>query len=163
GILRAQAQGFEIAIGKVFAACDADPSCPVHGGASAAYDRVAAAVERRPLDAGDHTAGPSDLATAAFYATYDTTVWPELYDAIASADAGDGSGLYDMASSYRGFGAYTIYAAVECVDTPHPEGADAYAAFADELESISPRFGAAIANELLPCAFWPVQSTVKPA
>jgi pimeloyl-ACP methyl ester carboxylesterase len=27
--------------------------------------------------------------------------------------------------------------------------------FAQELQALSPRFGGAIANELLPCAFWP--------
>ena len=46
---------------------------------------------------------------------------------------------------------YTVYAAVECIDSPHPVGAEAYRAFAHELEGLSPRFGGAIANELLPC------------
>jgi pimeloyl-ACP methyl ester carboxylesterase len=44
---------------------------------------------------------------------------------------------------------------VSCVDSEHPVGPEAWAAFAAELEAISPRFGPSIANEMLPCATWP--------
>ena len=48
------------------------------------------------------------------------------------------------------------YAGVECTDSPHPVGADAYQNFAAGLIAASPFLGGSIANELLPCAFWPV-------
>ena len=48
-----------------------------------------------------------------------------------------------------------LYQAVSCLDSENPRGSDGWAAFAAELEAISPRFGAAVANEMLPCAFWP--------
>ena len=69
-----------------------------------------------------------------------------------------------MNDGYENSVHFASYAAVECVDSPHPEGALAYKAFADELTRLSPRFGPSIANELLACAFWPVavQSVVGP-
>ncbi len=44
--------------------------------------------------------------------------------------------------------------AVLCADLPHPTGAAAYQQLAQSLEARSPRLGGAVANELLPCAFW---------
>jgi len=51
---------------------------------------------------------------------------------------------------------------VVCVDSPHPVGAASWKQFADQLAARSPRFGAAIANEVLPCAFWPAPVTHQP-
>jgi pimeloyl-ACP methyl ester carboxylesterase len=161
--LREQTVALEQTMTSVFAACDTDPSCPVSGGAAAAYDRVAAATEVAPLDAGSgHQLGPSEVATGALFVSYDKSLWRDLYDALADAEKGDGEGLYALADSYRSFGGYTVYAAVECADSPHPAGSPAFAAFASELAGLSPRFGAAVANELLPCAFWPVPPTGEP-
>jgi len=44
----------------------------------------------------------------------------------------------------------------------HPVGAVSWKQFSDELAARSPRFGAAIANEVLPCAFWPEPVTQQP-
>ena len=81
---------------------------------------------------------------------------------MSEALAGGGTRLYQLAESYRSFGSYTQYAAVECVDSPHPVGAQDFQAFAARLEDISPRFGPAVANELLTCAFWPVDEVGDP-
>ncbi len=162
GWLREQTVGFERAIADVLAACPDDPACPSIG-AAAAYDQILARIETDPLPAGaDHRLGPGDLATAALYVTYDPAGGSNLYAGLSDALAGDGERLYQLAEDYRAFGAFTQYAAVECVDSPHPVGADNYRAFAAELEAISPRFGAAVANELLPCAFWPVDEVGDP-
>ena len=77
---------------------------------------------------------------------------------LSDALAGDGGQLYSMADNYRAFGAFTQYAAVVCVDSPHPVGAAEFRSFVAGVETISPRFGAAVANELLTCAFWPVDA-----
>lgn len=126
------------------------------GPAAAAYDRVAAAVERSPIPTDDGRAlGPADLATGTILAGYDESLWPLLRRGLEEAEDGDGTLLLRLADEYRALGSYTAYQAVSCSDSPHPEGPEAWAAFAAELEAISPRFGAAMANEMLPCAEWP--------
>ena len=127
------------------------------GDAAATYDEVAAAVEEAPIPTDDGRGlGPADLATGTFFAGYDPSLWPILRQGLAEAADGDGTTLLEMAEEYHGLGAYAPYQAVSCVDSEHPVGGEAWAAFSDELEAISPRFGASIANEMLPCAFWPV-------
>ncbi|CAN5206546.1 alpha/beta hydrolase [soil metagenome] len=161
--LRTQTEGFERTMADVFAGCDADPRCPSQGGA-AAYDEIAARVEADPLPAGDGAVvGPGDLATAGLGVTYAPHLWPLFYSALADGLAGNGTALRDLAEDYRDFGGFTSYAAVECVDSEHPVGGADFQEFARELEAISPRFGASIANELLPCAYWPVEPVGDPA
>ncbi len=79
-----------------------------------------------------------------------------LHDAIAAGASGDGTQLWSMASGYYDLGDWTAYAAITCLDSPHPAGAAAYRTFVDGLRASSPRFGGAIGNEMLPCATWPV-------
>lgn len=163
--LRGQTVGFEAALSQLFARCPpGGAGCP-DGGAEAAYDAVAARVEEDPLPAGDDaTLGPGELPVAAIYSTYVPSLAPSFFQALAWAQDGDGSLLKSMARAYQEIAHFTSYAGVECIDSPHPVGAEAYAAFADELDAVSPRFGASVANELLPCAFWPaeVRSVIGP-
>lgn len=125
------------------------------GDAAADYDTLAARVETDPLPVGARTLGPSELATAALNAVYQPSGGTKLRAAVRSALNGDGSQLLAMNDDYENSVSFAAYAAVECTDYAHPVGADAYRAFADELTTLSPRFGGAIANELLACAFWP--------
>ena len=152
-----QTRGFETTISRTFARCDADPACPVHG-AGALYDRVAAKLERHRIPDGQGgTIGPSELAAAVLLSAYDPSSADEMLRGLARADAGDGSGLQPLVQDYDDstFDSYAGYVGVVCVDSPHPVGAAAYRAFAQRLAAISPRFGAAVANEILPCAYWP--------
>jgi pimeloyl-ACP methyl ester carboxylesterase len=120
------------------------------------YDEVAAAVEREPIPTDDGRGlRPADLATGTVLAGYDESYWDLLRRGVREAAGGDGTILLQLADGYRSLGSYTAYQAVSCVDTPHPDGPAAWADFAAELEAISPRFGASIANEMLPCATWP--------
>lgn len=120
------------------------------------YDEVAAAAEVQPIPTDDGRGlGPADLATGTVLAGYDESYWEYLRRGVREAAAGDGTILLELADEYRGLGSYTAYQAVSCIDTPHPEGPAAWARFAAELEALSPRFGAPIANEMLPCATWP--------
>ncbi|MEY2451174.1 MAG: hypothetical protein QOD92_748 [Acidimicrobiaceae bacterium] len=163
--LRQQAIAFDKQITAIFDGCPAsDRSCPP-GGAAAAYDEVARRVEVEPIPGtGGQSLGPSELATAALIPTYEPSGVPVFYDALTSALDGDGAAMLRLSAAYEGSVKYTLYAAVECIDSPHPVGQDEYRAFAQELEGLSPRFGGAIANELLPCAYWaaPVRSIVGP-
>jgi pimeloyl-ACP methyl ester carboxylesterase len=129
---------------------------------AAAYDRVAAAVDTTPLAGGDVPVGPAVLSTAAISATYGPEGWRELGPALANALEGDGSGLWQLAAAYYDFGGFTSYAAVVCIDTPPPRGADDYRRFAQAARDAAPRFGGAVANELLACATWPVPPVGQP-
>ncbi len=111
----------------------------------------------QPLSAADGTpVGPSELATAAIETTYDpVSMGPTFLRAMAAAVDGQGQGLADLAAQYRhAVPDFISYVAVLCADLPHPSGAAAYQQLAQTLEADSPRLGGAVANELLPCAFW---------
>jgi pimeloyl-ACP methyl ester carboxylesterase len=156
-----QVEAIDETVGAIDAACATDPTCPVRdaGGVLAAYDELA-----RRLDAGEvagHDVGPTQLAYAAFSATYGSERWPLLWRALASGLAGDLAGMADMARWFTGLVAYAPFALISCLDAPHPMGADAWRAAADRAARTSPRFGRTAANELLPCAFWPA-NTLRP-
>jgi pimeloyl-ACP methyl ester carboxylesterase len=155
-LLRGQAAAFDRVVDEMFASCPAgQEGCP-EGGAAAAYEELAAEVEVQPIDAGDDVLGRADLDTATILATYDQGFWEVLFAGYEAAQQGDGSILLQLADAYRGSGAYDLYQAVSCLDSENPTGSTGWAAFSDELEAISPRFGASVANEMLPCAYWPV-------
>lgn len=124
---------------------------------AAAYDEVHARVEVTPLDPGSNKVGPAELATAAIYTAYGSDGWQDLGPALADALEGDGARLRELADAYYDLGGYTAYAAIECLDAPTPEGEAAFTAFVDRARAQSPRFGGPVANELRPCATWPVR------
>jgi len=152
--LRQQTIAFDTEIKSFLDACPSGGDCPP-GGASAAYDEIAQRVESAPIPGRNGAAlGPSDLAVAVLIPTYDPTARTLFYQGLTSALQGDGSVLLRIAHAYYDSAEFPLYAAVECIDSPHPVGAADYETFAKELDSLSPRVGGAIANELLPCAFW---------
>jgi pimeloyl-ACP methyl ester carboxylesterase len=150
-----QAEALEATFEEIDEACAAEPACPLasRGGLLAAYDALAVAVE---AGAGaDQGVGPTQLSYAAFYATYGSEHWPALWDAVDAGLAGDLSGIAAMAGSFTDLVAYPPFAIVSCLDSHHPVGAAAWAREARPTIRASARFGAVLANELLPCAFWP--------
>lgn len=156
GLLAAQASGLEDQMAANFAECDADPSCPVDDPAGVWADLVAS-VETDPLDAARGPVGPAELATAAVASSYDPTLTRQLLTALARAEDGDGTLLRGLAETYWGFGDYAAYLATLCADLRHPAGAEEAEAFAGRLAEVAPEAGAAVANEILPCAWLPVQ------
>lgn len=130
---------------------------------AASFDRVKARAEQRPLPAGNQELGPSEVVVAATYVQYLEDGWTELGPALAEAEDGDGTELQRLANRYYDLSGYSAYAAVVCTDNPPPAGPEAYRAFADEARRVAPRFGGAVANELLPCATWPAGPTTAPA
>ncbi len=162
--LTGQALAFEKALQNGAAACTAAGAdvCGVPD-LIAAYEQIAAQSETTPLPGGPNGVGPSEVTLAATFTGYIPEGWTMLGSALASAQQGDGSELWDLASEYLSFGSYGTYAGVVCTDTTHPEGTEAYKAFADRLRAAAPHFGASIANEMLPCATWPAPATGEAA
>src|SRR4051794_7298458 len=163
--LRQQTAAFEKQTSAIFDGCpDGGDGCPP-GGPRAAYDELARRVEQAPLDgpAGD-SLGPTELADAALISTYVPSAVPVFYTALSQALNGRAAPMLRLTDVYRSSVDFPAYTAVECTDSPHPAGAEAYRAFAQELIGVSSRFGGTVANELLPCAYWsaPVDSIVGP-
>lgn len=149
-----QAKAVESVVAAIDGACATDPSCPLAAtGFLRAYDELGRQVED---GAGAQAGvGPTQLAYAAFYATYDADTWPRLWDAVAGGLGGDLGGVADLADSYTRLVAYEPFAIVSCLDGDHPWGFEAWQRAGDAVAKASPRFGRHLANELVPCAFWP--------
>lgn len=162
--LMGQIDGFDAAFGRNVERCAAAgaASCGVEDLASA-YDRLHKQVESSPIPAGrGRTLGPADLAVAATYVSYSSAGWRRLGPALAAGLRGDGSRLAALADAYHDLGGYGVYAGVVCTDSPPPPTPMAWEQFANAARVRSPRFGGSIANELLPCATWPVPATGTP-
>jgi hypothetical protein len=113
------------------------------------------------VEAGDQlgaAVGPTQLTYAAFAATYGAERWPAFWRAVQAGLDGDGALVAAEAEWFTNLVDYAPYALVTCLDSAHPVGFDAWQAEAARSARRSPRFGAAIANELLPCAYWPEPS-----
>lgn len=173
-LLEGQSKGFDDALTSFLADCE-QTRCAfrdaVAGDLGAAYDRLAARVERTPLRGhGARTVGPGELSLGVGEALYDQgTGWPTLAEALAMAEQGDGGLLLDLSDSYleRTAAGYDPLGeanlAVNCVDRPYPTDTQAYAVVARRIAATAPRFGPAIAWSALPCAQWPVPATARPA
>jgi pimeloyl-ACP methyl ester carboxylesterase len=154
-LLTAQAVAGEQVLQRTFDRCRGDRGCPLRDPATT-YDALAASLATHREAAGTTTIGPGDLETAAIQSTYDPALQDVFLGALAEAAGGDGTQIAGLADSYRAeVTSYVAYAGVICVDLPHPVGAEAYRQFAVALAQRAPHVGAAAANELLPCAFWP--------
>ena len=62
----------------------------------------------------------------------------------------------ERGSRRRDISGFGIYQAVSCTDSAVPVGSEAWTAFEEELAALAPRIGSSVANEMRPCAFWPV-------
>jgi pimeloyl-ACP methyl ester carboxylesterase len=160
GTSKDQLSAIDVTFNAIAAACAADASCPVRTvGMASAYDQLHARLE---AGAGQAVGvGPTQLTYAFFYATYDQATWPRLWRALGDGLQGDLSGITALADAFDGLVAYPPFALVSCLDAPHPLGAAAWRRSALRGAKASPRFGAVLANQLLPCAFWPA-ATLTP-
>ena len=155
-----QLRAIEGVMSSIDGACLSDPACPLlpAGGVTAAYDALAVSVE---AGAGAPVGvGPTQLAYAVFYATYGSEHWPRLWDAIARGLRGDLRGIADLATDFTDLVDYAPFSLITCLDAPHRVTAPAWRVDAARGARVSSRFGAILANELLPCAFWPQSRAV---
>jgi len=120
------------------------------------YRELARRVELEPLPSRvGADVGPGDLGVAAVASLYSPGGTERLADALRSGLAGDGTPLRRLADTYLYSSSFSAYLGVMCVDQPHPSATE-WPAFVDEMVAAAPDLGAGVANELLPCAHWPV-------
>ena len=150
--LTLQAVSSEAGIAAVLAACGRD--CPI-ADPRAALDAAFAAAEAGELSGPDGPVSPGEVGTGVLYTTYSESLWPLLWSALADAERGDGHAFAELTTRYLMIADITVYTAVTCIDTPRPEGPEAFEAFVRRAEQAAPLVGADVANDLLPCAFWP--------
>jgi pimeloyl-ACP methyl ester carboxylesterase len=167
-----QVLGFEHAFDAFLADCARNPGCPYYsdGNPGAAFDALMDRLDTQPI-AGDSTldvgSGLAILGVAS--ALYSEDSWPVLADALAAAEAGDGSQLLDLSSFITGRigpGSYTDELeqriAIICMDFERLTY-DEKVQLIRELAVEAPRFGeAGIGPAGDPCDYWPVPSPSTP-
>ncbi|GGZ25692.1 alpha/beta hydrolase [Streptomyces nitrosporeus] len=169
---RDQTAGFETAFQSFAADCVQQRECPL-GTASAdaaarAMKKLFAELDAEPVPTGEsRMLGESLATTGVIAAMYDEAAWPQLREAVAGAQEGDGSGLLALADSYYerepdGTYANLMFAnsAVNCLDlAPAFTGPEAVEEALPSFEKASPVFGKGFAWAALNCASWPVPAT----
>ena len=162
-----QAAGFESTFDTFLAECSATADCAFHNGGDAqgAFDDLNAEADASPVP------GPSGrpditqgvLTTAVNDALYSQFTWPQLEQALADLQDGDGSGILDLYDDYysRQFdGSYDnsleAYFAINCIDDPGTKDPQELFDLQDEFAEVAPRLGASWILELQFCAAWPV-------
>jgi pimeloyl-ACP methyl ester carboxylesterase len=174
-IMLGQAQGFQLAYNSFVDDCLAHKPCALGADAEQVTERVRAMLKKldaKPIKAGGTRKLNEAMATIGLLAgMYAKSRWEFLRASLVAANLGDGSGLLQLADEYtrRGpnghyddNGNESIYA-VNCLDHPGDSSPADIRAQLPALEQASPLFGDFIGWGALPCDFWPVSSTMKPA
>ncbi len=99
-----QATGFEASISTFLAQCSANSDCAFHnnGDAEGAFDALMLDIDENPIPS---VSGRPDLSrgmalTGVATAMYTELLWPDLEQALADAQAGDGGGLLALYDDY---------------------------------------------------------------
>jgi pimeloyl-ACP methyl ester carboxylesterase len=170
-----QAKAFEVELRRFLADCARRASCPFHGGGAtrAAFDRLMARIDRKPLPtpraADRRSVGPGLAQSAVLGAMYNEAAWPGLAVALTFAEHGDGSLLLLISDPFRGRkenGSYSnqqdAYVSNTCLDFPAPKDVSTYTSWATALQGSAPHFAKQVAYNDLTCAYWPVPATGEP-
>ncbi|MEQ1698569.1 MAG: alpha/beta hydrolase [Ilumatobacteraceae bacterium] len=160
-----QAAGFEATFNTFLADCSATPECAFHndGDAEGAYDRLSDQVEADPISVGDDRTDITQgvLTTAVADAMYDQGSWPQLEQALADLQDGDGDGVLALYDEYFGYSfgewdnSYEAYFAIGCLDDPGSTGPEDLYSHEAEFAAVAPRLGRGWLAELTFCAVWP--------
>jgi pimeloyl-ACP methyl ester carboxylesterase len=172
GFLRGQSGGFDTAFRSFLDSCQRNRCAfrrATSGDLGEAYDRLAAKVDGHPLPGeGSRDVGPSEFTLGVSQGLYSKNLWPDLAQALADAENGDGRLLLGLNDSYldRSDNGYTNLTesnvAVNCVDRPWPRTQKPYYDLAAEVAKTAPRFGPGIALSGLVCIDWKVPAIGRP-
>jgi pimeloyl-ACP methyl ester carboxylesterase len=158
GFARSQAVGIERHLDRLLASCR--DACA--GDPAVTLATLDAQVDAEPLASAAGTLGPAELTLATVITAYGSSTWSTYLRGLDAAATGDPGPLLGLADRYTSITEWAAYVAVLCVDWNHPTDLDGFVRLADELDEVAPRVGAALAVELLACAYWPAGPTREP-
>jgi len=166
-----QAGGFEMQLNSFLADCAKRPTCEFYNGGNpaAALDKLLLSIDANPLvvraDRTPVTQGV--MFTAIAQAMYSDSFWPQLDNALALAQKGDGSGLLSLYDNYyqrKPDGTYgnelEAFVAISCIDDPGASSIDEVDASVAKFTAVAPRLGANFAYGYV-CTNWPVEQVPK--
>ena len=160
-----QATGFEGSIDTFLARCSASSSCAFHndGDAEGAFDALMLAIDEKPIPTVE---GRPDLTrgmalTGVADAMYSERLWPQLEQALADAQNGDGSGLLALYDDYyqrQPDGTYDnsleAFQVIFCQDDPERLTVAEEDATASDFNVAAPRFAPGTTGSYF-CTFFP--------
>ena len=160
-----QLAGFEASLSTFLERCSGDEDCAFHndGDAEGAYDALIAELDERPVEADDDRPPVNQTVaiTATAQAMYSQSFWVQLEQALAAAQAGDGTGLLRLHDTYfqrqpdGSFGnELEAFQVISCADTAERPTREELRADADELTAVGPRLSPE-GSESYFCTFFP--------
>jgi len=160
-----QNKGFEESIATFLAKCSDDSACAFSNGGNAedAFDELMAELDENPIPT---SAGRPDLTrgmalTAVAQAMYSDSYWSFLENALAAAQAGDGSDLLSLYDDYfqrQPDGTYgnelEAFVNILCADSPDRITVEEADARVPQYQANAPRFSPGTTGDYT-CTFWP--------
>ncbi len=167
----AQAKGFEGQLSAFLAACSTNKACEFYNGgkSAAAFDALLVSLNNKPLVvSADRTPVTQSVAfSAATQAMYSDSNWPQLEQALADAQQGNGAGLLKLYDDYyqrKADGSYgnelEAFLAISCLDDPGATSIEQVDAAVPAYIAAAPRLGANFGYGYS-CALWPVEPATK--
>ena len=159
-----QARGFDNEFSKFLTSCSNTPTCAFHnnGNARAAFVQLMSSLDDKPLVVSPDRApvNVAVLQTAVAMAMYSSTMWPQLEDALASAQRGKGEGLLELFDNYyqRGVdGTYgnelEAFLAISCLDDPGPKSVEESDKYTPQFIEAAPLLYPGFVGGYV-CVFW---------
>ena len=160
-----QSVGFENTLATFLQQCSDDPDCAFHndGDAEGAFDALMQTLDETPAPSED---GRPDTnlqvaVSGVIQAMYSDQLWPDLAQALADAQAGDGAGLLALYDQYygRGFdGSYEnsleAFQSIYCMDTVERPTVAEDDALVPEFQAVAPRISPGTTGSYF-CTFFP--------
>jgi pimeloyl-ACP methyl ester carboxylesterase len=161
-----QTAGFENSINTFLAQCSENSDCLLHndGDAEGAFDALMLSIDDQPVPSVE---GRPDVTrgvalTAVANAMYSQVLWPELEQALADAQDGDGAGLLKLYDDYyqrQEDGTYDnsleAFQTISCMDASERLTVEEEDATAAQFIEIAPRFAPGTTGSYF-CTFYPV-------
>jgi pimeloyl-ACP methyl ester carboxylesterase len=166
-----QAKGFEGQLTTFLAACSKNNACEFYNGGKSedAFDSLLLELDSKPIVvSADRTPVTQGVAfSAVTQAMYSDSNWPQLEQALADAQKGDGAGLLKLYDDYyqrKDDGSYgnelEAFLAISCLDDPGATSIEEVDAAVPAFIAAAPRLGANFGYGYS-CALWPVKPATK--